>query len=138
MYARILQLAGHGVIYGFGSVASKLIAIVLLPIIIRYLPPQSYGLAEATLMIDLFAAALFRLGLQNAMMRFYYDAPVDERDDVGVRVVRTALAMTLMSLAVGVLLLGLFAHELAGFFLNDPRRDEFIWLAAFGLWTSVV
>src|SRR5215210_1368338 len=105
MYARILQLFGHGVVYGFGSVASKLIAIVLLPIIIRYLPPKSYGLAEATLMIDLFAAALFRLGLQNAMMRFYYDTPVDERDEVGVRVVRTTLALTLVSTFVGVALL---------------------------------
>ncbi|MCW2921745.1 MAG: polysaccharide biosynthesis protein [Thermoleophilia bacterium] len=138
MYARILQLAGHGVVYGFGSVASKLIAIVLLPIIIRYLPPKSYGLAEATLMIDLFAAALFRLGLQNAMMRFYYDTPVDDRDAVGVRVVRTTLALTLVSTLVGVALLGLFAHPLAGFFLNDSRRDEFIWLAALGLWTSVI
>ena len=139
MYARILQLAGHGVVYGFGSVASKLIAIVLLPIIIRYLPPKSYGLAEATLMIDLFAAALFRLGLQNAMMRFYYDAPEGaDRDAVGVRVVRTTLALTLVSLAVGVVVLGTFAHQLAEFFLNDPRRDEFIWLAALGLWTSVI
>ncbi len=139
MYRRILQLFGHGVIYGFGSVASKLIAIVMLPVIIRYLPPQSYGLAEVTLTIDLFAAALFRLGLQNAMMRFYYDAPDDAaREQVGVRVVRTTLALTLVSLTVGVVLLGAFAHELAAFFLNDPRRDEFIWLAALGLVTSVV
>jgi O-antigen/teichoic acid export membrane protein len=138
MYARILRLAGHGAVYGIGSVASKVIAIVLLPIIIRYLPPKSYGIAEVVLMVDLFAAALFRLGLQNAMMRFFYDTPVDERDQVGVRVVRTSLALTLISLAVGVLLLLAFAHPLAEFFLNDSRRDEFIWLAALGMWTSVV
>lgn len=138
MYARILKLAGHGAIYGAGSVASKIIAIALLPIIIRYIEPTQYGIAELVLMVDLFAAAMFRLGLQNAMMRFYYDAPIDERDEVGVRVVRTTLAMTLLSLAVGGALLLLFAHPLAEFFLNDSRRDEFIWLAALGMWTSVL
>lgn len=138
MYARILRLAGQGAVYGLGSVASKLIAIALLPIIIRYLPPKSYGIAEAVLMIDLFAAALFRLGLQNAMMRFFYDTPPGDRDAAGVRVVRTALGLTLASLLVGVAVLLAFAHPLADFFLNDPRRDEFIWLAALGMWTSVV
>lgn len=138
MYARILQLAGHSVVYGLGSVAAKVIAIVMLPIIIRYLPPQSYGLAEAVLVLNLFTAAFFRLGLQNAMMRFAYDAPADERDEVQVRVVQTTLALTLVSTFVGAMLLGLFAHPLAEFFLNDSRRDEFIWLAAFGMWTSVL
>lgn len=138
MYARILQLAGHSAVYGLGSVASKIIAILLLPLFTRYLPPQSYGIAEAVLMLDLFAAALFRLGLQNAMMRFFYDTPVDERDDVGVRVVRTTLALTLISMTVGTIILVLFSHQLAAFFLNDPRRDEFIWIAAYGMVTSVL
>ncbi|MCW2923482.1 MAG: polysaccharide biosynthesis protein, partial [Thermoleophilia bacterium] len=138
MYARILKLAGHSAVYGLGSIASKLLAIVLLPIFIRYLPPKSFGLAEAVLMLDLFAAALFRLGLQNAMMRFYYDSPEEERAEVGARVVRTALALTLLSMVVGSLVLLAFAHPLADFFLNDPRRNEFIWLAAFGMVTSVL
>ncbi|MEO6866902.1 MAG: oligosaccharide flippase family protein, partial [Gaiellales bacterium] len=138
MYARILKLAGHGAVYGIGSVASKLIAIALLPIIIRYLEPQSYGIAEVVLMVDLFAAAMFRLGLQNAMMRFYYDSPEHERDQVGQRVVRTTLGLTLISLFIGVLMLVLFAKPLAAFFLNTSERDYFIWLAAFGMWTSVV
>ncbi|MCW2928075.1 MAG: hypothetical protein JWM86_2043, partial [Thermoleophilia bacterium] len=138
MYGRILRLAGHGAVYGLGSVASKLIAIILLPIFASYLDPKSYGLAEAVLMIDLFAAAFFRLGLQNAMMRFYYDAPAHERDEVGVRVVRTTLTLTLISMAVGVGLLLLFQRDLADFFMNDREREEFIWLAAFGMWTSVI
>jgi O-antigen/teichoic acid export membrane protein len=138
MYARILRLAGHGAVYGLGSVASKLLAIVLLPIIIRYLPPQSYGIAEVVTMIVLFSSAMFRLGMQNAMMRFFYDAPEDERDDLGVRVVRTSLGVSLVSLALGSIILLAFAPQLAEFFLNDSRRDEFIWLAVLGLWSSVV
>jgi len=138
MYARILKLASHTAVYGLGSVASKVIAIVLLPIYVAYLDPQSFGIAETVLVVNLFAAAMFRLGMQNAMMRFFYDTPVDERDEVGVRVVRTSLALTLISTVVGCLLLGLFAHPLAAFFLNDSRRDKFIWLAALGMLASIL
>jgi O-antigen/teichoic acid export membrane protein len=138
MYARILQLAGHGVVYGFGSVASKLIAIVLLPIVIRYLEPQSYGIAEVVLMLVLFTSAIVKLGLQNAMMRFFYDAPEHERDEVGVRVVRTTFALTLISLLVGGAVLLAFDNQIAAFFLNDPDRADLVWYSGLGLWSSVL
>ncbi|MCW2956207.1 MAG: polysaccharide biosynthesis protein [Thermoleophilia bacterium] len=138
MYQRILRLASHSVVYGLSSVASKVLALVCLPIVVLYIEVEQYGIAEMVLMVDLFAAALFRLGLQNAMMRFSFDAPKDARDDVVVRVVRTTLALKLISTLVGVLVLLAFEHQLASFFLGDPRRNEFIWLAAFGMWTSVI
>ena len=138
MYARILKLAGQGAVYGLGSVASKLLAIVLLPIVISYIKPTQYGIAELVTMLVLFSSAFLRLGMQNAMMRFFYDTPEDERDELGVRVVRTALGASLVSLAIGSLVMLALAHPLAEFFLKDPRRDEFIWLAVLGLWASVV
>ncbi len=138
MYARILQLAGHGVVYGIGSVASKVIAIALLPIVIRYLTPQSYGIAEVVMTIVLFSSALVKLGLQNAMMRFSYDAPEHERDDVARRVVRTTFALTLLSLLVFGAILLAFDNQLANFFLNRPDRADLVWYAVLGLWSSVV
>lgn len=138
MYGRILQLAGHGVVYGFGSVASKLIAIVLLPIVIRYLEPQSYGIAEIVLMLVLFSSAIVKLGLQNAMMRFSYDAPEHERDDVAGRVVRTTFALTLMSLLVASALLVIFDSQVAKFFLNRADRSDLVWYAVLGLFSSVI
>lgn len=138
MYARILQLFGHGVVYGIGSVASKVIAIVLLPIIIRYLEPQSYGIAEVVMMLVLFSSAIIKLGLQNAMMRFYYDSPEHERDDVGMRVVRTTIAVLLLSLVVGSAIMFAFDSQIAGFFLNDSERADLVWYAILGLWSSVL
>lgn len=138
MYARILQLAGHGVVYGFGSVASKIIAIVLLPIVIRYLEPASYGIAEIVLMLVLFTSAIAKLGLQNAMMRFSYDAPEHERDDVAGRVVRTTFALTLASLCVFGVILFLFDARIAEFFLNRADRADLVWYAVLGLFASVI
>lgn len=138
MYARILQLAGHGVVYGIGSVASKVIALVLLPIVIAYLPPQSYGIAEVVTMLVLFTSAIVKLGLQNAMMRFSYDAPEHERDDVARRVVRTTMALTLASLVVfgGILLA--FDNQIAQFFLGRADRADLVWYAVLGLFSSVI
>jgi O-antigen/teichoic acid export membrane protein len=139
MYQRILQLAGHSVIYGAGSMISKVIAFLMLPLITSYLPPHSMGLGESVMVVDLFAAALFRLGLQNAMMRFAYDAPEGpEREAKQLKVVQTTLALTIFATGIGAMVMGVFAHQLAQFFFDDPRRDEFIWLAAFGMITSVL
>lgn len=144
MYGRILELARHSVVYGIGSIASKVLAIILLPLYVRYLEPRAYGVAEAVLMIDLFAAAVFRLGLQNSMMRFYYDRG-EHGDDVeraqrerGERVVRTTLSISLLSTGIGVILLVVLARPLAEFFLHSAKLERFIWISAFGLWTSVV
>jgi O-antigen/teichoic acid export membrane protein len=138
MYARILQLAGHGAIYGIGSVASKLIAIVLLPIIVSYLEPRSYGIAEVVMTIVLFSSAIVKLGLQNAMMRFSYDAPEHERDDVAARVVQTTIALTLLSLVVFGAILLVFDSQIAEFFLGRPDVTDLVWYAVLGLWTSVL
>jgi O-antigen/teichoic acid export membrane protein len=142
MYARILQLFGHGVVYGMGSVASKVIAIVLLPIIIRYLEPQSYGIAEVVMMLVLFSSAIIKLGLQNAMMRFYYDSHDHERNgdqhEVGVRVVRTTFAVLLLSLLVGSVVMFAFDNQIAEFFLNEADRADLVWYAILGLWSSVL
>jgi O-antigen/teichoic acid export membrane protein len=138
MYARILQLAGHGAVYGFGSVASKLIAIALLPIVLRYLTPTSYGIAEVVLVLVLFTSAFVKLGLQNAMMRFSFDAPEHERDEVAARVVRTTFALTLGSLAVFSAVLLAFDNQIAAFFLQRADRADLVWYAVLGLWSSVV
>lgn len=139
---RMLRLARHSLTYGLGSVASKLLAIVLLPVYVRYLDTRAYGIADMVLVIDLFAAAIFRLGLQNAMMRFYFqELHATDDHDAGLRaacgVVRTSVALTFVSLLVGVAVLVAAAAPIAGFFLGDATLDEYIWIAAFGMWTSV-
>ncbi len=138
MYRRILQLAGHSVVYGIGSVASKVIAIVLLPIITAYLTPRSYGISEVVMTLVLFTSALVKLGLQNAMMRFSYDAPEHERDDVAGRVVRTTLALTFVSLLVAGIAMVLFDEQIARFFLGEPDSTDLVWYAVLGLWSSVL
>ncbi|MCW2950675.1 MAG: polysaccharide biosynthesis protein [Thermoleophilia bacterium] len=137
MYGRILKLASHSAVYGVASVASKIVALLLLPLYTRYLTPTMYGTAEVILTLDLFAAAIARLGLQNAMMRFFYDAPIDERMTTGARNVRAALTVTFLSAIAASGLLVLFRHPLASFFLGDADYTFLIKVAALGLFANI-
>lgn len=130
MYRKLLQLARHTAVYGLGSIASKLLAIILLPLYVHYLDPADYGAAEAVLMLDLFTVAIVKLGLQNSMMRFWYEQQEHGKGDVVLRSVMTV--MTLASFA-GAGLLVACARPLARVYLNNPSKTEFIWIAAFGV-----
>ncbi len=135
MFDRLAQLARHSAVYGLGSVASKIVAILLLPIYVRYVEPSGYGIAEAVLTLDLFTVALVKLGLHNAMMRFYYD---HEAPEDAARVVHTVLTMMLVTTAVGAVILIACDAQLAGFFLGDNGAYRFLWIAAFGMWCSTI
>ena len=135
MSARLLRLLRHSAVYGLGSIASKAVAILLLPVYVRYLDPASYGAAEAVLVLDLFTVALVKLGLQNSMMRFYYDQLEHGRGELVVRTVMTAM---LVSTTIGIALLVAFARPLAELFLDDPDKYRYVWIAAFGMWSSTI
>ena len=133
-----MQLLKHSAVYGLGSIASKLMAILLLPLYVRYLDPSDYGTAEAVMTIDLFTVALVKLGLQNSMMRFYFDGPDDDGGAHGRLVVRTVLTTMLATTIVGSLILVVASRPLAEFFFRDASMYHFIWIAAFGMWCSTI
>ncbi len=120
MVERLLQLARHSAVYGIGSVASKVLAILLLPIYVRVLSTVDYGAVETILVLDLLLAALVKLGLQNSMMRFYFD---EERAGRGRNVTSMVIWVTgLLALLATLAMVG-FADELAARLLGDGADE---------------
>ena len=72
MFEYLRRLATTGAAYTASSVLSKLLAVVLLPIYTAYLSPADYGAAEVMLASLVAASILVRLGLIEALLRFYY------------------------------------------------------------------
>ena len=66
------RLATTGAAYTASSVLSKLIAVALLPIYTGALSPSDYGAAEVMLASVIAASIIIRLGLIEALLRFYY------------------------------------------------------------------
>ena len=72
MSGYLRRLATTGAAYTAASILSKLIAVALLPLYTRYLTPADYGAAEVLFAAVVAASIVVRLGLIEALLRFYY------------------------------------------------------------------
>lgn len=78
MRQRLASLARNLAIYGFGDVATSVVSFLLLPVYVRYLTPEDYGVIGLLLSVEVVAKILFRWGVDASFMRLYYDCE-DER-----------------------------------------------------------
>jgi O-antigen/teichoic acid export membrane protein len=128
MTGYLRRLATTGAAYTASSVISKLIAVALLPLLTRYLTPADYGAAEVLVTGVIAASIVIRLGVIEALLRFYYQADEDPRE-----VVRTSFASlfwtTTLGLAVALPFAGPLSHLLLGHTDAGLMR-----IAIFGLW----
>src|SRR2546421_7668699 len=66
------RLAATGAAYTASSVISKLFAVALLPLYTRHLTRADYGAAEVLLATVVALSIVVRLGIVEALLRFYY------------------------------------------------------------------
>jgi len=109
------RLATTGAAYTAASIFSKLIAVALLPLYTRYLTTTDYGAAEVMFAAVVSASILVRLGLIEALLRFYYK---DGEDPAAV--VKSTFAGLFWFATIGALLALPFATPIAEALL-DPK-----------------
>jgi O-antigen/teichoic acid export membrane protein len=133
------RLATTGAAYTAASILSKLIAVALLPLYTRYLTKGDYGAAEILFAGVVTASIVVRLGLIEAVLRFYY------RDDEDPDRITAATFSGLFWFAtIGALVLLPFAGPLAELLL-DPKNSaelqtgtELTRIAIGGLWVATL
>ena len=122
------RLATTGAAYTAASIFSKLIAVALLPLYTRYLTLEDYGAAEVMFAAVVSASIVIRLGLIEALLRFYY-----KEDEDPERVLSTSFA-ALFWLSTAAALAALpFAGAISEALLEDPAPD-LARIAIGGLW----
>ena len=82
--ARIKELARHSAVYGVGSLVSRFIAVLLLPLYTRFLSPADYGLIETLIALSAVLTVLLAAGVKSAFFRFYFDDEDKRRGDPDV------------------------------------------------------
>src|SRR4249919_2871896 len=128
MTGYLRRLATTGAAYTAASISSKLIAVALLPLYTRYLTPADYGAAEVMFAAVVSASIVVRLGLIEALLRFYY------KDDEDPGRVLSASFAALFWLSTAAALLALpFATPISEALLKDPAPD-LARIAIGGLW----
>jgi len=112
------RLATTGAAYTAASIFSKLIAVALLPLYTRYLTPADYGAAEVMFAAVVSVSILVRLGLIEALLRFYY-----KDDEDPARVVSSSFAALFWVSTAAALLALPFAGPISEALLPHPAPD---------------
>ena len=115
-------------VYGFGSVISKVIPLVMLPVITRLMPdPACYGLFDLSTTVTSFGMAIAILGMYDAMFRYFFEKEDEEyRRDI----CSTAFIFTLGTSVAVFLLMLLFKEELAVWVFADEKYGILVYLTA--------
>ena len=132
---QLKKTAKHSAIYAFGTMLSRITALVMLPIYTRYLSPADYGVLELLSMAIEITGILVGLRISQAMFRFYILAEGEQEKD---EIVSTVLFTVLASSTFGAALLYLAAEPLSALIFGSDRYVYEFQLFAFTLITNAV
>jgi O-antigen/teichoic acid export membrane protein len=127
MSGYLRRLASTGAAYTAASVISKLIAVALLPLYTRFLTPADYGAAEVMFAAVVALSIVIRLGVVEALLRFYYLEGEDRKEVTG-----TSFAVLFWAGLVTVAVLMPFAGPISELLLG-VRETELARIALVGL-----
>lgn len=115
-------------VYGLGGIISKIIPLVMVPIITRLMPSSDYyGLSDLSNTVVQFASALAIMGMYDAMYRMFF-----ERDDEEYKksICSTALIFTLFTSIIIFVLMILLQNQIAQWFFSDRKYAHIVYLSA--------
>jgi O-antigen/teichoic acid export membrane protein len=117
--------------YQVADLASKFIAVLLLPVYTRYIPPAGYGVVELLGNGVILISILVRFGMIESFLRFYFSDEDQGRRDA---LARRAVGFLLVSTTIASVILAVFAAPLSKVVLG--YRDPAIFrIAVLGLWS---
>ncbi len=130
MTAYLKRLVSSLAAYQVADVVSKLLAVVLLPVYTRFIPPSGYGVVELLGNGVIFISILVRLGMIEAFLRYYYSDADQERRDA---LARRAIAFLMATTTIAAAALAAASVPLSKLVLS--HRDPLTFLVAvLGLW----
>jgi O-antigen/teichoic acid export membrane protein len=131
---QLARLAKHSAIYGLGAVVSRLIGLLLLPLVTRYLPRPDLGAVDTLVALSVVLVIVLRAGISMAFFRFYFDAE-DERGRV--RVVRTSFWFTMATATAGLVLGVVLAGPISEALFSTHSRASLVRAAFVLLWAQM-
>lgn len=115
-------------VYGFGGIISKIIPLIMVPIVTRLMPSSDYyGLSDLSNTVVSFASALAVMGMYDAMYRMFF-----ENDDEGYKksICSTALFFTLSTSIIVFSAMILLKEQIAQWFFSDKRYAYIVYISA--------
>lgn len=115
-------------VYGLGGIISKLVPLIMVPIVTRIMPTTDYfGISDLSNTVVSFASAIAVMGMYDAMYRMFFEKDDDEYKK---NICSTALVFTYATSIVVFLLLLLFKDQVAHYFLSDKKYAYIVYISA--------
>jgi O-antigen/teichoic acid export membrane protein len=131
---QLWRLGKHSAIYGLGAVVSRLLGVLLLPVVTRYLHRADVGAVDTLMSLSVVMVIVLRAGISMAFFRFYFDA----EDEAGrVTVVRTSFWFTMTMASLGLVAGWIFAKPISNLLLATDSRANVVRAAFVLLWAQM-
>ena len=115
-------------VYGLGGIMSKIIPLIMVPIVTRLMPTTDYfGLSDLSNTVVQFASSIAVMGMYDAMYRMFF-----EKDEVEYKktICSTALVFTFATSIIVFLLLLIFKQQIAYYFFSDTKYAYIVYISA--------
>lgn len=125
---------GNFIVYGFGGIISKLVPLIMIPIITRLMPNSTYfGINDMSNTLISFASSLAILGMYDAMFRLFFD-----RDDLKHKkiICSTTIIFTLALSVVTALLIIVLKKPIENIFFEGQNYNYLIYIIAIAVLVS--
>ena len=115
-------------IYGFGGIISKIIPLIMVPIVTRLMPKTEYfGINDLSSTVVSFCSAIAIMGMYDAMYRMFFEK---NDEDFKKTVCSTALTFTVMMSVIVFILMLLCKNIIARYFFNNGNYAYIVYLSA--------
>lgn len=115
-------------VYGLGGIISKMIPLIMVPIVTRIMPSTEYfGISDLSNTVTGFGSAIAIMGMYDAMYRMFF-----EKNDKDYKrtVCSTALVFTFFTSIIVFLIMLLLKDVIAQYFFSDRQYAYVVYLSA--------
>lgn len=115
-------------VYGLGGIISKIIPLIMVPIVTRLMPStEYYGISDLSNTVVQFGSAIAVMGMYDAMYRMFFEK---DEENYKKRVCSTAMVFTLFSSIIVFIIMVLLKEIIAEFFLGNRQYAYIVYLSA--------
>lgn len=115
-------------VYGLGGIISKLIPLLMLPVVTRLMPGTTYfGLSDMSNTVLQFGSAVAVIGMYDAMYRMFFDKE-DERFKKEICSTTIVFTLTLSLIVCALMIVG--KELIAKYFFKDTHYSYLVYITA--------
>lgn len=115
-------------VYGLGGIISKIIPLIMVPIITRIMPNTDYfGLSDLSNTVIQFGSALAIMGMYDAMYRMFFEK---EDEEFKKNICSTAFVFTLFTSIIIFIIMLLLKEIIAKYFFSNEKYAYIVYISA--------